>query len=140
MADKKLRLWRVDAGGNRHPIDFFVNEKLEIQKILSGDQNLKVEELMAGRMGQTVSASDPDVPGRVLLFDENYECWFAECAELRAAYFKELRALEAEAAERGVPCANCDIGDIKRKYISKMRALNAPLYPNGPNVGYQQSP
>jgi hypothetical protein len=113
-----------------------VNDNLEIQRIQSGALNLSVEALISGRSGHGVGASDPDIAGRVYLFLPEYECWFEGCKELREAYLAEIAALEAEAAAKGVPCAGCDIGDIKRKYIAKMRHHNYPLFPESSHVSH----
>lgn len=136
MSEKRLRLW-YEVKGSRIPVDIFTDSSLTIKWIQVGDASVHLEDFLKGRNVSGVHAGDPDVPGYSPLFSDA-PCWFEGCAELRAAYNKEIEDEVALAKVEGRPCTSCDQGAIRRKYIAIMRQNGYPLHPLS-NASYRQS-
>lgn len=55
-------------------------------------------------------------PHRLKLFLPEAACWFNGCAELRAAYFRDIEQLPPD-------CPMCEQGKIQRRYLDYMAEL-----------------
>lgn len=64
---------------------------------------------------KVVDSVDP-VTQQAMLFFTGSPCFFDGCAGLKAAYLKDLERIQGADGT----CSDCDLGDLKRKYIPKV--------------------